>query len=52
MTEGLEVEKIAENIPLKRLGQVDDIAKAVKFLACDAPYITAQVLQVDGGLSI
>ena len=52
MTDGLETEKIAENIPLKRLGQVEDIAKAVKFLACDAPYVTAQVLQVDGGLTI
>lgn len=52
MTDGLETEKIAENIPLKRLGQVEDIAKAVKFLACDASYVTAQVLQVDGGLTI
>jgi NAD(P)-dependent dehydrogenase (short-subunit alcohol dehydrogenase family) len=29
-----------------------DIAKAVKFLALDADYVTGQVLQVDGGLII
>ena len=31
---------------------LDDIAKAVKFLAEDATYVTGQVLQVDGGLVI
>lgn len=39
-------------IPLKRMGEADDIAKAVKFLALDADYVTGQVLQVDGGLII
>lgn len=39
-------------IPLKRMGQAEDIAKAVKFLAVDADYVTGQVLQVDGGLII
>ncbi len=52
MTAGLDAEKIAEHIPLKRLGQVEDIAKTVKFLAIDGTYITAQVLGVDGGLVI
>lgn len=52
MTKGLDSEKIAEHIPLKRLGEADDIAGAVKFLAVDAVYITGQVLQVDGGLTI
>lgn len=52
MTQGLDKEKIAENIPLKRLGQVSDIAKAVKFLAEDGKYITSQVISVDGGLTI
>lgn len=52
MTKDLDSEKISEHIPLKRLGQADDIAGAVKFLAVDAPYITGQVLQVDGGLTI
>lgn len=39
-------------IPLKRMGKAEDIAKAVKFLAVDADYVTGQVLQVDGGLII
>lgn len=53
MTKDLpSLDKIAEAIPLKKLGQVEDIAKAVKFLAEDAPYITGQVLGVDGGLVV
>ncbi len=50
-------EKVAEqmhaNIPLKRFGQVEDIANAALFLASEeAGYITGQVIVVDGGLSI
>ncbi len=44
-------EKLASRIPLGRLGQVRDVAQAVKFLASeDAAYITGQVLHVNGGL--
>ncbi len=39
-------------IPLKRMGQAEDIAKTVKFLALDGEYITGQAIQVDGGLII
>ena len=52
MTKNLPLEGMAEHIPMKRLGQPADIAKAVKFLAEDAAYVTGQVLQVDGGLVI
>ncbi|MBM3995359.1 MAG: SDR family oxidoreductase [Planctomycetes bacterium] len=44
---------IKKMIPMKRLGQADDIAKVAVFLAsADAGYITGQVLTVDGGLSL
>ncbi len=40
-------------IPLRRFGSVDDVAKAVTFLASDqAAYITGQVLCVDGGMAM
>lgn len=34
---------------LKRVGEPADIARAVKFLIFDAPYVTGQVINVDGG---
>jgi len=37
---------------LKREGEPDDIARTVKFLIADAPYITGQIVAVDGGRSI
>lgn len=44
-------EEIAKNIPLKKLGTAEDVAKVVKFLASeDSSYITGQVINVDGGM--
>ena len=40
---------IVEHTLLKRVGQPDDIARTVKFLVFDAPYVTGQVINVDGG---
>jgi 3-oxoacyl-[acyl-carrier protein] reductase len=41
------------SIPLKKFGQVEDVAETVAFLASDkAKYITGQVIQVDGGIAI
>ncbi len=37
---------------LQRVGEPDDIAKTVLFLLQDAPYITGQIIAVDGGKSI
>jgi 3-oxoacyl-[acyl-carrier protein] reductase len=47
------LDKMQEMIPLNRVGQPEDIAKAVSFLASDdAAYITGHVLTVDGGLGM
>jgi pteridine reductase len=40
---------ILDRIPLGHQGRPEDIAGAVTFLALDAPYITGQILAVDGG---
>jgi pteridine reductase len=40
---------IIEHTMLKRVGSPGDIARTVKFLIFDAPYITGQVINVDGG---
>lgn len=45
-------EKILSQIPLQERGQALDIAKAILFLAKDPPYITGQIIAVDGGRSI
>lgn len=55
MTDKIPVELLAniiELIPLKEVGQSQDVANAVKFLASeDARYISGVVLRVDGGIS-
>jgi len=48
-----QVERIAQSIPVKRLGEPDDVARAVLFFADrDAGFITGQVLYVCGGTSV
>jgi pteridine reductase len=46
-----ERDRIVATTPLARMGTPGDIAQAVHFLAC-APYVTGQILAVDGGRSI
>lgn len=45
-------ERIIGRIALKRQGEPGDIARAVLFLLRDAPYVTGQVIAVDGGRSL
>lgn len=46
-------EKVSDAIPLKKMGQPEDIAKMVSFLASSqGDYVTGQVFQVDGGIAI
>lgn len=44
--------KIVAHTLLKREGEPDDVAKTVEFLIRSAPYVTGQVISVDGGRSI
>jgi pteridine reductase len=45
-------EKIISQTLLQRQGSPDDVARTALFLAADAPYITGQILAVDGGRSV
>ena len=46
-----EKAEVSKNIPMKRFGNVEDVAKCIVFLASDeANYITGQTISVDGGL--
>ena len=46
-----QVKKLVENVPLGRLGRVDDVAQAVLFLVSpQAAYITGSTLHVNGGM--
>jgi pteridine reductase len=44
--------KIVDRTALKRPGSPEDVARAVLFFASEAPYITGQILAVDGGRSV
>jgi len=45
-------QRVISQTLLKRIGEPQDIAKAVKFLIQDAPFITGQIIAVDGGRSL
>ena len=45
-------QRVINQTLLKRVGEAEDVAKAVKFLIADSPFITGHVLAVDGGRSI
>jgi len=45
-------QRVISQTLLKRIGEPDDIAKAVKFLIQDAPFMTGQIIAVDGGRSL
>ena len=45
-------DSILRQVPLERAGEPDDIASCVLYLLRDAPYVTGQIIAVDGGRSI
>jgi 3-oxoacyl-[acyl-carrier protein] reductase len=52
MTKGLDEKQLREIIPLRRVGQPEEVAATVGFLFSDkASYITRQVISVNGGMA-
>lgn len=48
-----KMKKYLSMIPMQKIGEPEDVANAVSFLASDqSKYITGQILTIDGGLSI
>lgn len=45
-------QRIINQTVLKRIGEPDDIARAVEFLVVQSPFVTGQVLAVDGGRGV
>ena len=45
-------EEILARVPQKREGSPEDLARAVRFFLRDAPYVSGQILAVDGGRSV
>jgi pteridine reductase len=45
-------QRIVNTTLLKRTGEPDDIARTARFLVYDAPYVTGQIINVDGGRSV
>lgn len=45
-------QRIINTTLLKRGGEPEDIARAARFLVNDAPYVTGQIINVDGGRSV
>lgn len=45
-------QRVISNTILRRTGEPDDVARAVYYLIAEAPYVTGQIIAVDGGRSI
>lgn len=45
-------QRLIQTTLLKRIGDPDDVATTVRFLVFDAPYVTGQIIAVDGGRSL
>jgi len=45
-------QEVLKKIPLRRMGQPEDVAKLVRFLTDEADYITGQIIAGDGGRSV
>jgi len=45
-------QRVLSHTLLKRVGEPEDIARAVYYLVAEAPYVTGQIIAVDGGRSV
>ena len=45
-------QRVISHTLLKRIGEPDDIARAVYYMVAEAPYVTGQIIAVDGGRSV
>ena len=51
MLKNLDMEKYLKTIPMQRVGEPEEVAHLVSFLASDkASYITGEVININGGL--
>ncbi len=48
----IQKKNIVDKIPMQRTGMAEDIANTIVFLATKAPYVTGQIIAVDGGRSV
>jgi len=44
--------KLTRRIPMGRVGTAEDVARLIRFLALEAPYVNGAVIPVDGGLGV
>ncbi len=51
MTKNLDIKKIKNDIPLKRVGKPEEVAECVFFLADKATYVTGEILTISGGMA-
>ena len=52
MLKGVPLEEVLKTIPMRRVGQPNEVAAVVSFLCSDeASYITRQVISVNGGMA-
>jgi NAD(P)-dependent dehydrogenase (short-subunit alcohol dehydrogenase family) len=53
LSQPARLEKILDRTPMQRVGQPEEVASLVAYLAMDkASYITGQNIMVDGGMSV
>ncbi len=50
MTKNLNIQNLKKDIPMQRLGEPQEVAEVIFFLADKASYVTAEVINISGGM--